>query len=142
MSTTVGWTDGTGAATLGNSKPAPADRFTAWNPESGAVGPRVHALADGAPYVYAFRTDYLVSFQIVGIPNDDMAKMLRLQRWLYAGGSVTLTTGDASSRTYTATLGVGGGVTIERTDATHLEYTMTFTKLRNASAADMLCLYP
>jgi hypothetical protein len=142
MSTSIGWTDSGGATTLGNSKPAPGDRFTAWNPEGGPVGPRVHALADGAPYTYVYRTEYRVSFILVGIPNDDMGKMLRLQRWLRAGGSVTLTTGDASSRTYTATLAPEGDVTIERSDPTHIEYTMTFTKLRNAAAADMLCLYP
>ena len=142
MATSVGFTDGSGAVTLNNGKPVPGDRFTAWTPEGGPVGPRAHALADGAPYVYAYRTQYLVTFQLVGIPNSKMSDMLRCQRWLRAGNSVTLTTGDASSRTYTATLGPEGDVTLERSDAGLLEYTMTFTRLRNTSAADMLCLYP
>ena len=141
MATSIAFNDGTGPATLTNGKPTPADRLTAWNPEGGAVGPREHALADGAPYVYAFRVQYLTSFELVGIPNEQMSVMLRLQRWLRGGGSVTINTGDIGTRTYTATLAPDGDVTMERTDPVHIEYTMTFTKLRNAASADMLCVY-
>lgn len=141
MATSIGFTDGTGAVSLTNGKPSPGDRLTGWTPAGGPVGPRAHALADGAPYVYAFRTEYVVDFQLTQIPNSKMSDMLRCQRWLRAGGSVTITTGDAGSRTYTATLASEGDVTLERSDARLVEYTMTFTRLRNASAADMLCLY-
>ena len=83
----------------------------------------------------------ITSFDVVGIPNESMSVMLRLQRWLRGGGSVTINTGDLGTRTYTATLAPDGDVTIERTDPVHIEYTMTFTKLRNTASADMLCVY-
>jgi hypothetical protein len=141
MSTSITWTDGSGAASLTNGKPVPADRFTNWTPGQAAVKADVESLATGQPYPWVFRTDSLVTFSLDKIPNTSQATVLRLIRWLESGGVVTVNTGDLASRTYAnCYLPKGARPSYTMTDRQFLEYTLTLT-LVNVAAADMLAIY-
>lgn len=141
----ITFTDGVGTATLDNGLTATAgglgSRFANWTPFQRPVGSSATALGTGQFFRFVFRTDYGASFSIRDIPNTTMATMLRLQAHLQAGGTVTVTTGDASSRIYTnCGLAPEGDVTISLSDATVLLYTMDFA-LINLDGAAMLCEY-
>lgn len=143
MATSITWTDAIGAGTLTNSKPVPGDRFSQWEPDSPAVGDDEEALGTGQLYTFTFRNDYLVTFELKQIPQSSMATMLRLQRHLKSGGTVSVNTGDATSHVYaTCCLVKGANPRPRLTDAKSLEYTMGFS-LRNVagSPVDMICVY-
>jgi hypothetical protein len=143
MATSITWTDGVGAATLNNGKPVPADRFSQWEPSSPLVGAEEEALGTGQLYTFTFRTEYLVTFELRMIPQSSMALMLRLQRWLSIGGTVSVNTGDASSHVYATCCRQKGTDSKPRlTDAKNLEYSMSFA-LRNVagSPVDFICAY-
>jgi hypothetical protein len=115
-------------------------RFADWVPFQRPIGPRAVSLGTGVPSQFRFRTDYGASFGLTDIPNTSMTAMLRTQDWLLRGNAVTVTTGDAGSRTYTAYLAPEGDVGITLQDKAVLLYSMTFV-LINSAAAPMLCLY-
>jgi hypothetical protein len=140
VSTSITFTDLTGAATLINGKPNPADRFRAWTPNRVAAGERVGALGTGAISEFVFREDYVASFALPLIPVASLATLLRFKRWAEAGGAFVVNTGDASSNSYTCSLQPDTEVTIEREDPAFTEYTLRLVA-RNASAAVMPCLY-
>jgi hypothetical protein len=134
--------DGT-SATLTNGKPSPADRFSSWNPSSIIYGAEEEALGTGQLYTFSFRNDYLVTFELRAIPQSQMSVMLRLQRHLKSGGTVTVNTGDAASRSYaTCCLQKGADCAPKLSDPQNIEYTQTFA-LRNVagSPVDMICRY-
>jgi hypothetical protein len=139
------FTDLSGAATLDNGLTTIADglasRFSNWVPFQRPIGPMGTSLGTGRGTRFIFRTDFGASFSIRELPNTAMPTMLRLQAHLLAGGLVTVTTGDATNRTYTdCCLAPDGDVTIEMQDTTLLTYTMNFTLL-NLGGAAMLCEY-
>lgn len=140
----AGVTGTAGTVTLDNGLTSVSNgvgsRFVDWVPFQRPIGPRVPALGTGIPYQFRFRTDYGASFGLNDIPNTSMTAMLRTQDWLLRGNAVTVTTGDASARTYTAYLAPDGDVGITLQDKNVLLYAMTFV-LINSSAAPMLCLY-
>ena len=137
----LAWTDGGGAATLTNGKPAPADRFSGWTPASPVVKAEAESLATGQPYPFVFRTDYAVTFSLDKIPQGSQATVLRLIRWLEAGGVVTVNTGDASASSYASCyLPKGARPSFALADTRMLEYTLTLTLL-NTAGADMLAIY-
>jgi len=140
----AGVTGAAGVVTLDNGMTAaaiaPASRFADWVPFQRPIGPRAVSLGTGVPSQFRFRTDYGASFGITDIPNTSMTAMLRTQDWLLRGNAVTVTTGDAASRTYTAYLAPEGDVQIALQDKAVLLYSMTFV-LINSAAAPMLCLY-
>lgn len=141
MSSSITWTDGGGAATLTNGKPVPADRFTGWTPNSPVVKAEADSLGTGQPYPFVFRTDYGATFSLDKIPNTSQATVLRLIRWLEAGGVVTVNTGDAANRTYaTCYMPKGAHPSFTLSDKRTLEYTLSLTLL-NVAAADMLAVY-
>jgi len=139
-----GVTGAAGVVTLDNGTTSIStgvgSRFADWVPFQRPIGPRVPALGTGIPYQFRFRTDYGASFGMNDIPNSEMTDMLRTQDWLLRGNAVTVTTGDAASRTYTAYLAPEGDVQIALQDKAVLLYSMTFV-LINSAAAPMLCLY-
>lgn len=137
----IQFTDATGSATLTNSKPSPANRFTGWTPSQPPYGPAGFAVGTGLRYMFHIRTDNKVSFELVGIPRSSMSVMLRLQRHLLFGGTVTVNTQDTSNRSYTCGLGEDGEVSIELSDTNLLEYTMRFSGLLNTASTQMICLY-
>lgn len=141
----ITFTDGIGTATLDNGLTATAgglgSRFANWTPFQRPVGSQATALGTGRLFRFVFRTDYGASFSIRDIPNTTMATMLRLQAHLQAGGTVTVTTGDSASRTYTnCSLAPEGDVTISMTDPTALLYTMELAVI-NLGGSQMLCEY-
>lgn len=139
----IQWTDTIGAATLTNSKPSPGNRFRGWTPFGGIKGAEEEALGTGQLFTFSFRDEYLVAFAIEAIPRSAMALMLRLQRHLAKGGTVSVQTEDSSSRTYATCCSVKGQpAQIQLSDQQSLEYTMTFT-LRNVaeSPTDFICTY-
>jgi hypothetical protein len=109
-----------------------------------AVGRRPEeALGTGQLYAFTFRSDYLVTFELAQIPVASLATMLRLQRHLTSGGTVSVNTGDASAHVYaTCCLQKGGDPRPKLTDRKNMEYTMSFA-LRNVagSPVDMICQY-
>ena len=139
-----GVTGAAGTVTLDNGMTAaalaPASRFADWVPFQRPIGPRAVSLGTGVPSQFRFRTDYGASFTMNDLPNSKMTDMLRTQDWLLRGNAVTVTTGDAGSRTYTAYLAPEGDIGIALQDKTALLYSMTFV-LINSAAAPMLCLY-
>lgn len=145
----TGVTGAAGVVTLDNGTTAistptgtngPGSRFADWTPFQRPIGPRAVSLGTGVPTQYRFRTDYGASFGMTDIPNTSMTAMLRTQDWLLRGNAVTVTTGDASLRTYTAYLAPEGDVQIALQDKAVLLYSMTFV-LINSAAAPMLCIY-
>lgn len=139
-----GVTGTAGTVTLDNGTTAiaggVASRFADWVPFQRPIGPRAVSLGTGVPSQFRFRTDYGASFTMNDIPNTSMTAMLRTQDWLLRGNAVTVTTGDAGSRTYTAYLAPDGDVQMTLQDKTALLYSMTFV-LINSATAPMLCLY-
>jgi hypothetical protein len=142
MATTITFNDGA-PATLANQKPVPGDRFSNWNPSSPVVGDEEEALGTGQLFVFAFRNDYLVTFDLRQIPQSQMSIMLRLQRHLKNGGTVSVNTGDAANRVYpTCCLQKGTDPVPKLTDPKNLEYSQNFA-LRNVAGGptDFLCIY-
>lgn len=145
----TGITGAAGVVTLDNGLTAvatptgtngPGSRFTDWVPFQRPIGPRAVSLGTGVPSQYRFRTDYGASFSLLDIPNTSMTAMLRTQDWMLRGNAVTVATGDASARSYTAYLAPEGDIQIALQDKALLLYSMTFVVI-NSSAAAMLCIY-
>jgi len=140
----ITFNDGT-SATLDNGLTSTAagvgSRFASWVPFTRRIGERAVTLATGASYTFTFRIDYGATFQMRDLPNTTQATALRLIRHLQGGGTCTVTTGDAASRTYTnCAIDPEGDVTLAFQDATFLTYTLSLA-LINLSGADMLCQY-
>lgn len=141
MATSIAFNDGS-AATLSNGLAAPGSRFRNWSPYTMPHGPREHALADGLPYKYVYRTDYAARFELPYIPNTELDVLLRLHRHLERGGQCTVNTGDAGTRQYTAVLAPGAVLQPPELSVPRLLlYTARFDLL-NTAQADMLCEYP
>jgi hypothetical protein len=132
--------DSEGLETLTNGYPAPGDRFAAWQTLSPIVGPEDESLA-GTLYVWEFRADYLASFELHDIPQDQVAIAMRLIRHLNRAGEVTVRTGDAEDRTYVCQKAKGSSPELGKPDPRTLRRTLKLT-LRNTEEADLLCLWP
>lgn len=148
MTASLVFNDGA-SATLTNNRPGPAGRFASWTPITKPVGESANRLSDGALAMFAFRTDYGASFQLVGIPVATAAGVrlvdvaVRLVAHLLSGGTVTVDTGDVESNSY-ATCGLMPGTTPRLTfsDKRNLEYTLDLSLINLAgSPGPMLCHY-
>lgn len=139
----IQFTDGTGAVTLQSAWPAPANRFGAWRPFAVPIGEGAHALGTGQRYQFVHRTDYGASFEIRGLVNTDVDLALRLQAHLISGGTCTVNTADAASRSYaTCCIAPDAEVSIEGPDVVTLEYVVRVAVINVAAApAAMLCEY-
>ena len=136
----LAFTDGTGSATLSNGLSAPADRFANWTPDASPEGVRTPTLGEGITHQWLFRTDYLVALELPHIPASSLDVAVRLKLHLLGGGTCTVTTGDTSSRTYTARVAPGTTPEVVFSDRKRLRYTFRCA-LKNTSAAVMLCTY-
>jgi hypothetical protein len=143
MATSISFTDGTGAATLTNGKPTPADRFDAWTPFYFPNLEAAHELGSKRRHTFVFGTIYGVRFQLSKIPNSSQETALRLIEHLLKGGTCSVATGDSSSRTYaTCTLADGEEPTLELTDRQMLEYTLSLALVNTASSpVRMVAIY-
>lgn len=124
----INWTDGTGAASLVSSYPAPGNRFNNWRPSARAFGEGAHGLGDGTYYKFAFRTDYEVSFDFSGLPEDatTLTLLARLEAHLTAGGICELETEDTNSNIYAACCLISDDdFVLEMTDKQNKEYTLS-----------------
>lgn len=143
MSTSIEWTDSTGAASLSNGKIVPGDRFANWTPRSVpfTAGDEAWALGTADLFVFEYREDHSASFEIVGIPYSSLDLMLRLQSHLEGGGTCQVTTGDQAANVYpNCCLVPDSECAPQLTDKVTLEYTMSFNLL-NLDADQMLCRY-
>jgi hypothetical protein len=105
------------------------------------MGPTATALGTGRVTRFVFRTDFGATFSMRDIPNTAFATMLRLQAHMLAGGIITVTTNDATNRTYNnCAIAPESDVVITQQDATALLYQMDFQVI-NLSAAQMICEY-
>lgn len=136
----ISFTDGTGSVTLSNTLSSVASRFQKWVPLVQPVGPLHQALGTGTPYLWEHRCDHGAKFTLPYIPNSAQSDCLRLVRHLLRAGSVTVTTDDAGSRTYTCYLWPGSRPELSEPDPTTLERTLTLSVL-NGTEAVMVCLY-
>lgn len=118
-----------------NGRAAPLDRFNAWTPRSTPIGPAETALGTGQRYVFPFRTDHTVSFEIRNIPNTLLWKALKLQDHLLSGGTVSVNTGDSLNSIYTTCcLAPDSNPVITLSDAQNLEYNFSVALLNVAGA--------
>jgi hypothetical protein len=144
VATSIVFTDATGAATLTNGKNGPGQRFTGWAPRPRLVGPAHHERGSGTRHAFEFRMDDDAAFSLDGIPAASMDTMLRLCKWLERGGTVTVNTGDLSSRQYLE-VGLAEGAEVpypEMTDRGSIEYRMDFVlSSRAATPVPMICIY-
>lgn len=149
MPTTISFTDTIGAATLSNGKTAPADRFSSWLPKSLPMGDAIERDSDGARIMFQTRDDWGVTFELRRIPSQTAGGVSmfeiadRLRRHLLMGGTCTVNTGDAGSRSY-ATCGLMPGTEpqLTQTDARAIEHTLSLALINLAgSPTQMICRY-
>lgn len=147
MATTITFTDATGAATLKNGKPSPADRFTNWTPITRPYGQTVHRQSDRTPTFFQLGTQYGASFELRLIPQRTVSgsRLLtiadRFIAHLVAGGSCTVNTGDVNTASYSGCyLMPGTEPTLNCADNNQLEYTLTVV-LFNPAGTRMVCHY-
>jgi hypothetical protein len=133
---TVSFTDAGGVVEVSNLKAVPANRFTNWTPDALPIGPSKAGLGTGVIHAFTFREDYLVSFQIVGIPASELDKLLRLQTHLLDGYLVALDSDHEMNEVFAlCSLAPNTEPSIEFSDATNLEYTFS-CKLKAVDAED------
>lgn len=141
----IAFTDTTGAATLINAHDGtPASRFNDWRPLSPLNGEAANEMESWALHTFQYGAVYGASFTFADIPNTQMETAQRLLRHLYiTGGTATLATTDAASRSYTIGPWKGSEVPeLELTDPVLLWYSLTLRVVnRAASPAEMLCIY-
>lgn len=92
--------DGTGSQTLQSSWPAPANRFRDWIPIPTYIGERAIALGDRRRYQYILATSQAASGRLPGIAIRDEHILRAFKLWAEAGGTFTVTTGDAEANIY------------------------------------------
>src|SRR5690349_10565202 len=113
MPTQITFNDGA-AATLKNGKPAPGDRFSAWEVASEPIGDEANNQANAVLTKIRLRTDYGARFELRNIPTKltggvrlvDIADRLCVH--LKNGGTCSVETGDVDGNTY-ATCGLMPG---------------------------------
>src|SRR5690606_31573667 len=89
----------------------------------------------GTRHRWLHRADYGASFELAHIPAAYQALVGRLLRHLRGGGSCTVNTGDAASRSYTCTIWPGWDTEAAKlTNREAVEYTLRL-QLRNSVAA-------
>lgn len=120
----IKWLDDVGYAELTNLKPSPGDRFFDWTPDAEPIGPAEVGLGTGKIEAFTFREDYLVSFEIRGIPTSELSKMLRLQTHLMDGYIVAVECDHPMHEIFAlSALAPGTTPSIDFTDSQCLEYT-------------------
>jgi hypothetical protein len=141
MASSLEWTDDEGAGELTNGYPAPGDRFAAWEMDSPLKSVEAESLADSTLYVFEFHAQYLVTFELREIPQDQVAAALRLIRHLNRGGEVEVHTGDSVGHVYTCQKVKGSQPSLGKPDPITLRRTLKLT-LRNTEQEDLLCIWP
>lgn len=142
MTASIAFTDGTGAATLTNDYPAPADRFGNWVPMTRPMGDSANTLATGALVMVRYRTDYGASFELAGIPvkaSSGGANLVaiadRLVAWLLQGGTCAVTTNDSLGSAYpTCGLWPGSTPSLTLSDRRNLLYTLSLQLINLAAS--------
>lgn len=141
----IQWTDATGAAELTHAHDGTVgSRFRSWTPVARAHGVKAHEMESRTRHAFIFGQVYGARFAFDAIPHTNMALMDRLVRHLDGGGTVTVVTDDASSRTYTCCLAPEADLPDpELSDAVLLHYTMAFDLVNvAASPSAMIVTYP
>ncbi len=124
----LAWTDSIGAATLSNGWTAPGTRFGSWTPHRKPVGPSAVAMGTGVTYVFEFRREDTVSFEIASIPNTKLDEMRRLKFHLLSGGTVAVTSDRPEAADFaTSVIAPGTTPDYQMSDRTMHEYTFTVT---------------
>lgn len=145
--TSIVFTDDTGAATLTNSKPFPANRFDDWTPIPVVNGALVHRQSDMTPTRFKTSVVRGVSFSLSKIPQRTSSAVRlvgiaeRLMEHLQNGGSVTVNTGDTSTSSYSGLYLAPGTVpSLVLSDSNQLEYTLTLA-LFSPAGTRLTCYY-
>ena len=120
----------------------PASRLNAFEPSAKVVGQRRTLLGTGAPRVWAYRTDYVATFEIRDIPNSALADCVALSEHLQNGGVVTVTPDDTLAVSYdNCVLAPGAEApTPKLTDPQAMRYRLEFTLL-NLDGTPLLAVY-
>jgi hypothetical protein len=128
MISSITWTDDDGTDTLTNGKPSVGTRFADWVVRKKPIGPAKTGLGTARIHRFEFRTDKIASFSIVGIPESEMEKIVRLEYHLRTGGEVTLA-GDRelASEFTTAVIAPTTKPQLEQSDSALREYTLSLS---------------
>jgi endo-1,4-beta-xylanase len=110
-----------------------------WTPDEDPIGEQAEQLATGRAYMWPYRTDYTVTFEMGKIPAFYSALLGRLKAWLKQGGTCTVATEDNNDRTYTCAQKKGQKLSW-KLDPVMLEYTL-HCELLNAAPAPFVCVY-
>lgn len=131
-----------GGSVAGKWESTPAGRFKDFAPAANVIGQRRTLLANGAPRVWAYRSDFTASFTLTDIPNTAIEDCVALALHLSGGGTVEVHTDDAAGRVYTNCVLAPGAETPQPTlsDAPMLRYAMSFALL-NLDGAPLVAIY-
>lgn len=140
MSTSIAFTDATGAASLDNGKPGGMGRFMNWTPDLDTIGAYAETVGGGVTHAFTFRDDYVASLELPYLRPAKHAVALRLIRHLRTGGTCTVTTGDTSANVYTCRLAPGSRPRLSKMEGNPVEHVLSLA-LKNTAAAPLLCLY-
>lgn len=135
----IEWNDGV-LRTLGNTNPAPGNRFIGWRPQPVAVGPRNVGLGSGDPVVFLFRNDAWVEFAIHELRPSQLDLAQRALYHILGGGNITAYTADAAARTYVMNIGESGEGSIDGPDEFG-EYTLRLRLRCQVAGTIPLCVY-
>lgn len=141
MASVITWNDSLGTASFSNGLPVPGDRFCAWVPMAPIIGAEAEALGTGEGFMFEFRADSGMSFEIREIAQDNVANALRLIRHLNRYGEVTVTTGDAVGNQYACKKWKGADPSLSAADPKTLKRTLKLT-LKSLTDADCVVIWP
>lgn len=145
----IEFTDDIGAATLTNRKPAPANRFANWNPDSIPVGDSANRDSDDALFMFSYHDNWTASFELRGIPMAPVGGVSmvdvadRLRRHLRRGGTCAVSTEDVDGHSY-ATCGLAPSAMpqLVQSDSRTLEYTLSLSLVNlDVDPVQMVCHY-
>jgi hypothetical protein len=120
----------------------PADRLMSFEPDVRVVGQRRTLLASGAPRVWAYRTDFVASFELRDIPNTTMEAALAVLAHIASGGTFTVHTDDAAARSYPNCVLAPDAdpPSLKLSDKQALRYSVAVTAL-NLDGAPLVAIY-
>jgi hypothetical protein len=137
----IQFTDEVGLVTLVPSYPAgPARRFRNWTPNVETIGPRTFALGTGRPYEFAFRRDYVASFEIPGILPSQHEDFMRFKVWAMKGCPFDVYTEDDTDAYYECRIAPNSEPEMSFEDTAMLEYAIS-VKVRSIANTPMICNY-
>lgn len=143
----ITFTDSTGAATLRNGMPAPADRFAAWTPLPEPIGDTAVLAGSGETVMFRRRLQQGATFELRKITAREvsgvrpLAIAARLRAHLMAGGRCTVYCEDLDAHVYECGMAPGQIPQLRQSNATPVEFTLSLGLINLGDTAMMECYY-